>query len=136
MGRKSFYLIGFVILVAILTAIGFSQANKATNIETTLRPPDYDTATALIAEGACAACHIMPAIDGANGTLGPTLCEPAKEFQEGEKDLEFIVESIVDPAADVDDEYKPTVMPTNFGTTFTPVEITTISTFIATMNCE
>ena len=136
MSKRNLYLAGIFILFTVLAAIGFSQANKVRNIEATLWPPDYEAASALIAEGGCADCHKMPAIDGANGTLWPSLYKPAKEFQEGEKNLEFIVESIVDPAVDGDDEYKPTVMPTNFGTTFTPTEITTIATFVATMNCE
>ncbi len=138
MKTRNLFLASIFVLMAIFVAIAFAQAKKTTNVETTLRPPDFETASALLAEGGCAACHAIPVIDGANGKLGPSLCIPASEFQNGEEgaNLEFIVESIVDPAADVDDEYVPTVMPTNFGTTYSSVELTTLATFIATMNCE
>jgi len=132
---RKFFVLGVFVFTTVLVAIAFSQNGKATNVEATLRPPDFEAASALIAKGGCAACHTIPAIDGAVGTLGPSWCEPAEEFQAGEKDLEFIVESIVDPLASVDEGVNP-VMPTNFADTFNHVEITTLATFIATLNCE
>ncbi len=135
MKLKNMLISGGLLVIAVLLAVAVSQTTKATNVEATLRAPDYEVATALIAKGGCAACHTIPAIEGAVGTLGPGWCEPAEEFQAGEVDLEFIMESIVDPTAKVDEKFNP-VMPTNFGDTFSHVELTTLATFIATLNCE
>ncbi|HHO55188.1 MAG TPA: hypothetical protein ENK21_02280 [Trueperaceae bacterium] len=132
---RKFFVLGVSIFTVVLLAVAFSQSGKVTNVEATLRPPDFDKASALIAKAGCSACHTIPAIEGAVGTLGPSWCEPAEEFQAGEKDLEFIIESIVDPLASVDEGVNP-VMPTNFGETFNHVELTTLATFIATLNCE
>ncbi len=87
MSKRNLYLAGIFILFTVLAAIGFSQANKVRNIEATLWPPDYEAASALIAEGGCTACHKMPAIDGANGTLWPSLCKPQKSSRKAKRTL-------------------------------------------------
>ncbi len=134
MNRKNILISGVFVLISILLAVAVSQSGSA-NIEATLRPPDFEVASALITKGGCSACHTIPAIEGAVGTLGPSWCEPASKFQAGEVNLEFIMESIVDPSAIVNEAFNP-VMPANFGDTFSHVELTTLATFIATLNCS
>lgn len=132
---KNILVSGVFVLLAVLVAVGFSQSSNSTNVEATLMPPDFEIASALIAKGGCSACHTIPGVEGAVGKLGPSWCEPASEFQAGEVDLEFIMESIVDPAAEVDEGFSP-VMPTNFGDTYSHIELTTLTTFIATLSCK
>jgi len=108
---------------------------KAPEAGAVIAPP-LETVQALVTKGACGGCHVIPGIEGASGMVGPSLCEPAEEYQKGEKDLAFLRESIVDPNAEVTEGYSANVMPSNFGAIFSEEEINTLVNFIATLSCK
>jgi cytochrome c551/c552 len=100
------------------------------------QPPDLATVDALITRGGCKACHTIPAFPDAVGVLGPAWCEVTKEFKEGNIDLAFIYQSIVDPNAVVEEGFQQNLMPANFGQLFTEDELKTLVAFIATQKCD
>lgn len=114
---------------------GSSSTDGAAD-ETPPQKPALATVAALVNKGACGTCHTIAGIDGALGDLGPNWCEPAEEYQNGEINLAFLREAIVNPNAEVDDKYPANIMPQNFGEQFTSDEINTLAAFIATLNCQ
>lgn len=98
--------------------------------------PPREEAVALIDVGGCAGCHVIPGVEGATGTVGPSWCDPAAEVQSGEEALGYVRTSIVDPNADIAEGYGPNIMPQNFGDQFSDDEIDTLVAFIANLECE
>lgn len=94
------------------------------------------SAQALVARGGCYECHTIPGIPKAVGKVGPSWCEPAREFQEGKIDLAFLRESILDPNAEVGAGYPRDKMPQNFRQVFSDEEIDTLTTFISRLDCK
>jgi len=124
-------------LVQVGHLIGKERGHARIEVEVDLTtPPDLDEATALVQRGGCQACHTIPPIEGAVGEIGPSWCDVAEEFQDGEIDVAFLYESIVQPNAEVEAGYPPNVMPQNFGETFDEHELDTLIAFIATLECE
>ena len=91
---------------------------------------------ALVTRGGCKACHVIPKLEGAVGVLGPSWCEANEEFNEGDIDLAFLYQSIVDPNAVVTEGFQPNLMPGNFGEIYSEDELSTLVAFIATQECE
>jgi len=92
-------------------------------------------------KGGCAACHVIPGVQGANGVLGPDLSQVATLFEEYQnKEIyngkattvaEFIQESILEPGAFLAPECpngpcQDGLMPANFGTTLSNEEVQAI----------
>lgn len=132
-----------VLLVLALLVAGCGQAkpsssaSEASSGEGNLPPaPPIEKVKPLIQKGGCGTCHMIPGIEGATGTVGPELCDPAKEVQEGKEDLNFLREAIVDPNAEIAKGYQPNIMPQNFGQLFSKEELDTLVAFIANLKCE
>ena len=70
-------------------------------------PPSLADVTPLITTGGCIACHTIPDVTGAVGVLGPPWCDIAEELQDGEIDLAFLYESLIDPNAEVEEGFQP-----------------------------
>jgi len=56
--------------------------------------------------------------------------------QRGEKGLDFLRESILDPNAFVEEGFPPNIMPGNFGELLTDTEIETLVAYIANLDCR
>jgi mono/diheme cytochrome c family protein len=89
--------------------------------------------------GGCGSCHTLAAA-GTNGTVGPNLdkdlkasCQTAQSKQvRGATLQECIRTAITKPYAYIPPGYKAGVMPSNFGQTLTPSEITALVNFLST----
>ncbi len=124
-----------------LVQVGFVEGQErgdsatGSNIDIST-PPDMAVVDALVNRGGCKACHLIPQLTGATGILGPAWCDITEEFEEGDIDLAFLYRSIVDPNAEVEEDFLPNLMPDNFGEIFNEQEIETIIAFIVTQDCE
>jgi len=96
-------------------------------------PPEV---AALVQKGGCGACHAIPGIPTAVGTVGPNWCVPAQNFQAGKVDQAYIRRAIIDPNADIAPGYKADVMPVNYSLAYTSQEIDTLAAFIAGLSCK
>jgi mono/diheme cytochrome c family protein len=89
--------------------------------------------------GGCGSCHTLAAA-GTNGTVGPNLdqnlktsCATAQSKQvRGASLQQCIRTAIVKPYAYIPSGYHAGVMPSNFGQTLTPSEITALVNFLST----
>jgi mono/diheme cytochrome c family protein len=89
--------------------------------------------------GGCGSCHTLAAA-GTNGTVGPNLdkdlktsCQTAQSKQvRGATLAKCIHTAIVKPYAYIPPGYHAGVMPSNFGQTLTPSEITALVNFLST----
>jgi cytochrome c551/c552 len=118
---------------------GDSSSSEKSSMGGDAQPPTKpETATieALVQKGGCSQCHTIQGIEGATGTIGPNFCEPATEFQEGKITLAFLIESILDPNAEVEEGFPSNVMPQNFSEVFTADEVELLASFIATLECN
>jgi cytochrome c oxidase subunit 2 len=105
-----------------------SQGGAAAGAET---PSAQSEAGATVfEENGCGGCHeFKPA--GSTGTTGPSLDDLATVAQDAGQDPEaFVEESIVDPSAVVAKGYPDGTMPSNFGDTLTPEEITALVSYL------
>ncbi len=98
-------------------------------------------------KGGCGACHVIPGVPGASGTLGPDLSQisslaekyiTSSEYSGNAKSVEeFIRESILDPQAFIAPEC-PTgpcqagLMPANFNATLTEEELQALIDYLIT----
>ena len=115
---------------------GTERGEAATTIDVDLTtPPDLDEVTALIQRGGCQACHIIPQVEGAVSEIGPSWCDVAHEYEEGEIDIAFLYESITTPNAEVEEGYPANVMPQTFGEMYDEHELDLMIAFIATLEC-
>lgn len=93
--------------------------------------------------GGCASCHTLSAA-GSTGVVGPNLdtdlrsnCATAQSQQVRGKTLaECIHTAIVKPYAYIPSGYKSGVMPSNFGTTLKPSEITALVNFLTSATAK
>ena len=89
--------------------------------------------------GGCGSCHTLAAA-GTNGTVGPNLdkdlksncATPQSKQARGATLQQCIRTAIVKPYAFIPSGYKAGVMPSNFGQTLTPSEITALVNFLST----
>jgi mono/diheme cytochrome c family protein len=78
----------------------------------------------VFASSGCAGCHTFtPA--GSNATIGPDLDEALKG-----KDADFVLESIVDPNAEITPGFNAGVMPSNFGETLSDKQLADLVAFL------
>jgi mono/diheme cytochrome c family protein len=88
--------------------------------------------------GGCGACHTLAAA-GTTGTVGPDLtqrlskdcADPASKKSRGASLNQCIQTAIVKPYAYIPAGYKAGVMPSNFGTTLKPNEITALVNYLS-----
>ncbi len=97
--------------------------------------PPVEEVAAIVARAGCAGCHTIPGIENAMGSLGPDWCVPAGYVQRGEKGLDFLRESILDPNAFVEEGFPPNIMPGNFGELLTDEEVEVLVAYIANLDC-
>ena len=89
--------------------------------------------------GGCGSCHTLAAA-GTNGTVGPNLdkdlkancATPQSKTARGATLQECIRTAIVKPYAFIPSGYQAGVMPSNFGQTLTPTEVTALVNFLST----
>jgi mono/diheme cytochrome c family protein len=89
--------------------------------------------------GGCGSCHVLAAA-GSTGTVGPDLDKrlkadcalPASKTARGASYQQCIRTAIVDPYKFLPSGYHAGVMPSNFGHTLTPTEITALVNFLST----
>lgn len=107
-----------------------------------------ETAAPAFQKGGCIACHVIPGVPGASGTIGPDLSrmgEQADEYLstneyrgEAETADEFILESILDPDAFVPAECpnghcQPGLMPATLADLLSDKEMDTVVQFLANL---
>jgi mono/diheme cytochrome c family protein len=78
----------------------------------------------LFATAGCTGCHTL-ADAGSTGTTGPDL-----DGALADKDAAYIETAIVDPNADIAQDYPPDVMPQAYGDEFTPEEIDALVAYL------
>jgi mono/diheme cytochrome c family protein len=76
------------------------------------------------AKPACRTCHTLAAA-GTNETLGPNLDEAMKG-----QDADFILESIVDPDADITEGFEDNLMPEDYGEKLTEKQLADLVAFL------
>ena len=76
------------------------------------------------ASAGCTGCHTL-ADAGSNGTTGPDLDGALKGKPES-----FIRTSIVDPNAEIEQNYPPNVMPDNYGTELSPEDLDALVAYL------
>ena len=76
-------------------------------------------------ENNCGACHAL-ADAGSSGGVGPDLDEVLAG-----RDAAFIEQSIVDPAAEIEEGFSPGLMPPNFKDTLEPAELDALVEYLA-----
>jgi mono/diheme cytochrome c family protein len=89
--------------------------------------------------GGCGSCHVLAAA-GSTGTVGPSLdmrlkadcATPQSKQIRGATYQQCIRTAIVDPYKYLPSGYRAGVMPSNFGHTLTPTEITALVNFLST----
>jgi nitrite reductase (NO-forming) / hydroxylamine reductase len=109
---------------------------------------DKELALAAFQKGGCAACHTIPGVQGAAGTIGPSLAGFGKVAAEmvasaeytgnANNAEEYIHESIVDPTAYLTPECpsgpcQAGLMPPTFGQTYTPDELAAVVGYLASL---
>ena len=109
---------------------------------------DKELALAAFQKGGCAACHTIPGVQGAVGTIGPDLTNFGKVAAEMVASAEYtgkattaeeyIEESIVDPAAFVAPKCpsgpcQAGLMPPTFGQTYTSDELAAVVGYLANL---
>ncbi|HXV53512.1 MAG TPA: cytochrome c [Solirubrobacterales bacterium] len=106
--------------------VGSGVAEETT---TTSTAGGADTATIdqgsqVFASAGCTGCHTL-ADAGSNGTTGPDLDGALKGKPES-----FIRTSIVDPNAEIEQNYPPNVMPDNYGTELSPEDLDALVAYL------
>jgi nitrite reductase (NO-forming)/hydroxylamine reductase len=99
-------------------------------------------------KGGCAACHTIPGVPGANGTVGPDLSLAGDVASEmivsseysgsSETDIDYIREAILDPEAYISQNCsmgacQPGVMPASFGGVFSQEELDSIVNYLVSL---
>ena len=115
---------------------GTERGSVAQELSVPLEPPDIEVVDKLVRTGGCQACHIIPGIEDAVGVVGPTWCEPAHDYQSGEKGIAFLYDSIVNPNNAIEEGYAANVMPQNFAEIYSEEKLDILVAFIATLDCQ
>ena len=100
------------------------QQEEAAGAATALMADGTETVDVIFQKATCVACHTIPGIPGAKGTIGPALEEGTnallrmkdKDYKGSAKTVsDYIMESIVDPSAYVVKPFPDNTMPKIFG---------------------
>ena len=100
------------------------QQEEATGVASALMADGTETVDVIFQKAQCVACHTIPGIPGAKGTIGPVLEEGTnallrmkdKDYKGSAKTVpDYIMESIVSPSAYVVKPFPDNTMPKIFG---------------------
>ena len=100
------------------------QQEEATSVASALMADGTETVDVIFQKAQCVACHTIPGIPGAKGTIGPVLEEGTnallrmkdKDYKGSAKTVpDYIMESIVTPSAYVVKPFPDNTMPKIFG---------------------
>jgi cytochrome c2 len=100
------------------------QQEEATGVASALMADGTETVDVIFQKATCVACHTIPGIPGAKGTIGPALEEGTnallrmkdKDYKGSAKTVpDYIMESIVSPSAYVVKPFPDNTMPKIFG---------------------
>jgi len=100
------------------------QQEEATGVASALMADGTETVDVIFQKAQCVACHTIPGIPGAKGTIGPVLEEGTnallrmkdKDYKGSAKTVpDYIMESIVTPSAYVVKPFPDNTMPKIFG---------------------
>ena len=100
------------------------QQEEATGVASALMADGTETVDVIFQKATCVACHTIPGIPGAKGTIGPALEEGTnallrmkdKDYKGSAKTVpDYIMESIVTPSAYVVKPFPDNTMPKVFG---------------------
>ena len=100
------------------------QQEEATGVASALMADGTEKVDVIFQKAQCVACHTIPGISGAKGTIGPVLEEGTnallrmkdKDYKGSAKTVpDYIMESIVDPSAYVVKPFPDNTMPKIFG---------------------
>ncbi len=97
--------------------------------------PTLERGVALIQEGHCGACHVIPGVPNATGEVGPNLCETATRYRRGEIDLDDVMTDIAQPNRRVHEGYLDNIMPTDYTQRFTQEDLQALAEFIVALDC-
>jgi len=122
--------------VAVLLAGFFAWALSGCQAATVPTVPTPVPAATLFAQGRCGACHIIPGVPQATGQVGPSLCETAQAYREGQLTLQDIMDDIARPNARVHAGYLDDVMPDDYAEKFSAAELRTMAEYIAGLTCS
>jgi nitrite reductase (NO-forming)/hydroxylamine reductase len=150
MKHKYLYGVAMALLALLLglTACGggAAKATPTTQAAQGPKPGAQPTYKDVIAKAACGACHVIPGVDGAVGTLAPDLNGIGKRGDERIKDpaykgkaksaVEYIRESIMEPdtftvAQCPTGPCQKGTMPTNLSDTLSKEEIDAVVNYLA-----
>jgi mono/diheme cytochrome c family protein len=102
-----------------------TTGTTGTTTTTTEQPPGSPQAgRSVFTSAGCGACHTFAAA-GTSGMVGPDLDDALQG-----KDPEFIRESIVDPNAEITQDFSAGVMPQNFGQELSPQQLDDLVAFL------
>lgn len=151
MKRKGFLWMAIMLVAVGLAACGGKPSTPSlptSSVE--IASPTTEEAFANLAldgfkKGGCGACHVIPGVPGAEGTLGPDLSQIAEVAEERLKSgeyqgrahnvVDYLREAIVDPDAYVPSDCNGApcqkgLMPANLSTLLTPAEIEAIVQYL------
>lgn len=109
---------------------------------------EWELARTAFQKGGCAACHVIPGVPGAVGTIGPDLSEAGAlaETNVTSEDYtgsavtaeEYLEESILDPVIFITPDCpsgpcQAGLMPPTFGDTFSPEELQAVVNYLASL---
>jgi cytochrome c oxidase subunit 2 len=105
-------------------AQGGGAINAGSGGTTTSPAASAEEGKALFAANGCGGCHVLADANAA-GQTGPNLDESLADDDDA-----YILESIVEPDAEIAEGYSPGVMPPNYGETMTPAEIDALVSYL------
>lgn len=151
--RLSVLSIGILILLAACTAQKSTPTltPQVTELESRPGGGDRELALAAFQKGGCAACHIIPGVPGATGTIGPDLTEIHKTVEQRIADgvytgtaknvEEYLAEALIDPDGYSSPDCKGSpcqkgLMPASLAQSFNEAEFNAVIDFLASSQDE
>jgi cytochrome c peroxidase len=132
--------VGFWTVVVLSVAISCKPIEAQDKVQATTQPAAPRGTVAIINRGACANCHIIPGVPGADGEVGPdltTLGKVAGSRRPKTTAKEYIRESILDPDAFVaPGDFEEGVMPRKFGKTLSEDDLHKLVDYLASLGIE
>ena len=121
----------------ILTGIG--EEDTEVEIKIRILATGKESVDEIFIQSACVACHIIPGIEGATGTVGPLLMGSAARnnlndptYRGNAKSVrEYLIESIIDPSRYVGKGFPDNQMPKDYGTKVTALALTKMVDYLA-----
>ena len=89
----------------------------------------------LFVQGRCGACHIIPGVAQATGTVGPPLCEVTYAYARGELTVEDIMADIAQPNRRVHEGYLDKIMPDDYTERFDQQALRRMAEYLTRLPC-